>query len=138
MKSNVCAGGFLIKKNKLLFGKRSKKKLWAPGVWDIVGGHSLKHEDAYETLKRETLEEINIVVNKADLIKVMDVFDESDNSYFKYCIYVITDWSGKPVNCSKEHTKIRWFTKKELENIPLALPEYLPLIDGLINDYKNV
>ena len=126
-----------MKKNKFLFGKRSKKKSWAPGMWDIVGGHSLKNEDILETLKRETHEETGITVNNAKLITIMNVFDESDKRFFKYYIYIITDWWGKPVNCSKEHTKIRWFTCKELKQKKIALPEYLILADKLSNTYNR-
>lgn len=123
------AGGFLMKKNKFLFGKRSKHKSWAPCTWDIVGGHSLKDEQPFDTLKRETHEEIGITVLHAKLLTVIDVPDESNGSTFKYYIYMITSWKGKPRNCSHEHTKIRWFTKAQLNKRKLALPDYLPLID---------
>ncbi len=123
------AGGFLMKKNKFLFGKRSKKKKWAPDTWDIVGGHSLKDEDPLDTLKRETNEEIGITVLNAKLLTVMDVMDESINELFQYHIYMITSWKGKPVNCSDEHTKIKWFTRNELDTINVAMPVYLQLVD---------
>ena len=123
------AGGFLMKKNKFLFGKRSKKKKWAPQTWDIVGGHSLKNEDPFDTMKRETYEEIGIVVLNARLLTSIEVMDESKHDFFKYHIYMITSWKGKPANCSDEHTKIKWFTKEELDTVNIAMPVYLQLID---------
>lgn len=139
MKDAICVGGFLVKKHKFLFGKRSKKKTWAPGVWDIVGGHSLKNEHPLYTLQRETYEELGIKVFNAELIKITDVWDESVKEYFKYYIYLVTHYKGKPVNNSKEHEKIKWFTRKELGKVPLAAPEYLELIDNDIagNFRKN-
>ncbi len=133
MKNQVCSGGFLIKKNKFLFGKRSKKKSWAPGVWDIVGGKSLKNEHPFYTLRRETFEEIGVTVLNADLITSVDIMDESIHEYFKYHIYMVTHYKGKPFNCSKEHTKIRWFTREELNEVSIALPEYLVMIDNWIS-----
>lgn len=129
-KKEICVGGFMFKKNRFLFGKRSKKKDWAPGFWDIVGGRSLKNEHPLITLQRETFEETGITVMDAELITTADVFKESNGKVlFKYHIYMVTNFKGKPVNSSKEHTKLKWFTREELDKIPLALPAYLTLID---------
>ncbi len=116
MKRDVCSGAFLVKKNKFLFGKRSKKKSWAPGLWDIVGGRSKKKEDPYQTLQRETYEETGVKIKQAELMTSVNVVEKS-SGFFKYHIYMVTDYKGKPVNCSKEHTKLRWFTKDQLDNV---------------------
>lgn len=115
------AGGFLMKKNKFLFGKRSKKKSWKPRTWDIAGGHSLKDEHPFDTLKREKKEEIGITVLYAKLLAAIDVSDEGNRNTFQYHIYMITSWKGKPANRSKEYSKIRWFTRTELTERKLAL-----------------
>lgn len=126
----VCAGGFLVKKNKFLFGKRSKTKEWAPGLWDIVGGHSLKNEHPMFTLQRETFEETGVRVLNAELVMTADVIgNEEAAPLFKYYIYFITHFKGKAFNKTNEHTKLKWFTREELNDLPLALDEYLPLID---------
>ncbi|MEO6550227.1 MAG: NUDIX hydrolase [Ferruginibacter sp.] len=134
MKKKICAGGFLMKEDKFLFGKRSGTKSWAPGVWDTIGGHAFKNEDVFEALKRESLEEIGIVVHSADLLSVMDVWDKSKNNFFSYYIYMITLWEGEPRNISDEHTEIAWFTRSQLDTISLALQEYPDLIDKWINN----
>ena len=131
MRKIVCAGGFLMDGNKFLFGKRNKKKKWAPGVWDIVGGKSLKNEHPLYTLQRETFEEIAVNVLNAELITTLELNDNQKN-IFTYHIYMITAFTGKPVNCSNEHSKIKWFTPEELNTKSLALPEYLTLIDDWI------
>lgn len=123
-----------MKDNRFLFGKRSKKKTWAPGVWDIVGGHAHKHEDVYEALKRETFEEVGIVVQRAELLVITNVWDESKNNFFEYHIYIITEWRGEPRNCSAEHTEIGWFTLNELNKKSLALPIYIKLIADAMDD----
>jgi 8-oxo-dGTP pyrophosphatase MutT (NUDIX family) len=130
MNNDICAGGFLYKKNRFLFGKRSKKKDWAPGFWDIVGGHSLKNEHSLITLQREIVEETGITVLNAELITTANVFKESNGKIlFKYYIYVVTHFKGKVINHSKEHSQLKWFTREELDKIQLALPAYLTLID---------
>jgi 8-oxo-dGTP pyrophosphatase MutT (NUDIX family) len=133
MEVTACSGGFLVKKNKFLFGKRSSKKGWAPNIWDLVGGRSLKDETPLETLKRETFEEIGVRVLNASLLTSIDVLDENEKEYFKYHIFMITAWKGKASNCSNEHTQICWFTRKKLDSIKLALREYIPLLDGWLN-----
>lgn len=138
MKIPVCAGGFLVKKNKFLFGKRSKKKSWAPKSWDIVGGHSLKNEAPLDTLKRETYEEVGVTVLNAQLLKSIDILDEKKNEYFRYHIYMITAWKGKVSNRTNEHTKIRWFSRDQLNSKKIALQDYLPMLDDWLNGDKSL
>ncbi len=129
-KKEVCSGGFLVRKNKFLFGKRSKDKNWAPGFWDIVGGQSLKNEHPLITLQRETFEETGARVINAELLTTADVFKhDTGEVLFKYHIYMVTNFKGKVENKTKEHIKLKWFTREELDKLQLALPEYLTLID---------
>ncbi|MEJ7678515.1 MAG: hypothetical protein WKG06_11785 [Segetibacter sp.] len=37
---------------------------------------------------------------------------------------------GKPAICNQEHSEIKWFSRSELEAIPLAAHEYLNIIDA--------
>ncbi|MEO7120963.1 MAG: NUDIX domain-containing protein [Ginsengibacter sp.] len=137
MKQVICSGGFLMKNNKFLFGKRSKNKTWAAGMWDIVGGKALKNENPFYTLSREVYEETGVSVLNAELMTTMHIFDESKSGFFIYNIYMITSWQNKPVNCSKEHSELRWLSRKKLGKVNLALPEYLALIDNWMNDVKS-
>ena len=129
MKSQICVGGFVIKNDRFLFGKRSNKKKWAPGVWDIIGGRCLKNEHPLLSLRREAFEEIGVNILNAELVKSLDVVDDSKYGTFTYHIFVVTALDGKPVNCSNEHTKIKWFTRNQLDGVSLALPGYTMLID---------
>lgn len=134
MKPVICAGGFLMKKNKLLLSKRSVKKGWAPGMWDIVGGKALKNENPFYTLAREVYEETGVKVLDALLLTTMHVLDEIESNFFIYHIYMITHWKNKPKNLTKEHSKLRWFTREKLEKLNVALPEYLRFFDKWLND----
>ncbi len=136
MKMEVCVGGFLMKKNKFLFAKRSSKKTWAAKAWDIVGGRLIKGECPLSALKRETFEETGVKVLNAHLLKSVDVLDEKAKKYFRYHIYMITAWKGKPANCSDEHTEIRWLTRKKLGKVNIASKIYLKLLDDWLNGNK--
>ena len=122
------SGGFLVMKNKFLFGKRSRQKTWAPKTWDIIGGHAWPDEEPLQTLKREAKEELDIKVLSAKLLTSINVWDESTQKYFRYHIFMITLWKGEPYNATTEHSKIRWFTREELAKRKLAMPVYLSLI----------
>lgn len=39
------SGGFLVKSNQFLLGKRSDSNATYPGVWDMFGGHIEPEED---------------------------------------------------------------------------------------------
>lgn len=128
----IC-GGFLMKKNKFLFGKRSGKKRWAPKKWDIMGGHLLSDETPLNGLKREAWEETGITVLHARLLTSLTVPDTVKGAVFKYHIYMITSWKGKVRNTSSEHSALRWLTRKQLSRKKIALPVYMDLIDHWLN-----
>ena len=135
-KLKICVGGFIMKDNRFLFGKRSLKKKWAPGMWDIVGGHAKPGEDLFIALKRETYEETGLLIQDAELLTVTDVWDANDKEYFNYHIYMITAWKGIPTNCTYEHTEIAWLSLDELARLPLALPFYPMLMEKWITSQK--
>lgn len=122
MNKTICSGAIIRKNNKFLFGKRVKSKSWAPGCWDFVGGKAKNNETPVEACIRETLEETGICIKSAHLVRRMEVA-ESEGS-FQYYIFLVTKYSGQVKNVSNEHTKLKWFTAKELTNKKLALPEY--------------
>lgn len=131
MKTITCVGGFIPNKKGLyLFGKRSKKKTWAPNLWDIPGGKSLRNENPLLTLRRELMEEVGIEVRDARLIETVEMPDEDENLII-YHIYLVTAYRGKVANLSDEHSELRWFTAKDINSKKLALEGYKELIAGM-------
>ena len=47
------SGGFLIRGNTILLGKRSDYREFYPGLWDVIGGHCEANETPAETLKTD-------------------------------------------------------------------------------------
>jgi 8-oxo-dGTP diphosphatase len=127
MKTKICVGGFLMKKDRILFGKRVSSKSWSPGLWDIPGGQALKNEHPLLALSREFREETGIRILNAELIRTMQANDGDQD--FTYHIYRITHYKGRARNCSKEHSRLRWLTKSEIKNKSMAIGEYVNMID---------
>ena len=106
---------------KILLQQRSAdKKLW-PNLWDITaGGHVLTNELGYQSVIRETEEEIGIKLNKEDLEFIGstssintkgDIINKHYNEYF-------IDHKNidiKDIKLQLEEVQdIKWFTKEEV------------------------
>ncbi|MFT7616010.1 MAG: 8-oxo-dGTP pyrophosphatase MutT (NUDIX family) [Candidatus Woesearchaeota archaeon] len=81
---------FVIKKDDtFLFIKRSMKKKKLPGAWGIPTGTREGTDTLFETAKRESQEELGVVVNPVnEFFKFYnDKFD--DWVYFVLCEYIL-------------------------------------------------
>lgn len=58
------------KERKLFLQKREEKKdIWYPGYWGLFGGKVESGESKGQACKREMLEELNLTIGKAIIIK---------------------------------------------------------------------
>ena len=80
-------------------------------------------------MTREMFEKVGINVLNVELLTSINFIDKSKADSFDYYIYMITDHKGKPVNCSKEDTKVKWFKRKEFNKISTVLPPHFELLD---------
>jgi len=106
---------------KILLQQRSAdKKLW-PNLWDITaGGHVLTNELGYQSVIRETEEEIGIKLNKEDLEFIGstssintkgDIINKHYNEYF----IAHKNIDIKDIKLQLEEVQdIKWFTKEEV------------------------
>ena len=109
--------------NKVLLQQRSaSKKLW-PNLWDITaGGHVLSGEFGYQTVIRETKEEIGIDISKADLefiggIRSENISGDIINRHFNEFYIVHKDVDIKDIVLQEDEVQdIKWFTKEEVIN----------------------
>ena len=121
----MIVGGLLVKHGTLLLGKRSPQRALAPNVWDVLGGHVEPGESAEAALVRELDEELGIKATHMTLLEVLDDPHPFDGVFW---LYLVETWEGDPHNrCPEEHTEIRWFSLKEIEQIPLAHPAYITI-----------
>lgn len=108
----------------MLLGKRSIAKRWAPGAWDLPGGHIEAGEDPGAALIREMREELGIRVTRFEQMFVVE-------QGFVMHGFVVHRWAGEITNAApEEHDELRFFAPDELRGLHLAHPEYPMLLAG--------
>lgn len=87
------SGGFLVKSNQFLLGKRSDSKAIYPSVWDMFGGNIEPEEEPAEALKRKFTEELGINLT---CFHLFDIIEHDDTKYGNALLYIyfITQWEG--------------------------------------------
>lgn len=114
---------FIISKDNkkvLLQQRSSRKKLW-PNLWDITaGGHVLSGELGYQSVIRETKEEVGIDLEKKDLEFIGATVSENVkgdiiNRHFNEYFIAHSDINLDDIILQEEEVQdIRWFDKEEI------------------------
>lgn len=108
------------KKEVLLQQRSANKKMW-PNLWDITaGGHVLEGEFGYQSVIRETKEEIGLEIKQNDLLYIGstisknvkgDIIDNHFNDYF----IVNQEVDVTALELQEEEVQdIKWFDKDEV------------------------
>lgn len=92
----------------VLMLKRSDYVEKYAGEWDLPGGHLRVGEDIEAGMRREVKEETNLDVQNCKFVTKID------NLSFYYCMY--PEGENAKIQLSHEHTKFKFFTKKELNS----------------------
>lgn len=107
-------------KKVLLQQRSSTKKLW-PNLWDITaGGHVLSNELGYQSVIRETKEEIGIELDKESLEFIGATTSENIkgdiiNRHFNEYYIVHSDIDLEDIVLQEEEVQdIKWFDKEEI------------------------
>lgn len=108
-------------KKQVLLQKRSEnKKLW-PNTWDITaGGHVHTGEFGFETIIRESKEELGIDLNKKDITFIGSTIstnkkDDIINNHFNEYYIANKDIDEKNLNLqSEEVSEVKWVDKEEI------------------------
>ena len=103
-------------KGEILLQQRSFNKTKNPGKWSRTGGHVDSGETPIDAVKRETYEEIGLLIDTDNLAN-MEVY-KSDNdieNYFTYGYIYYTDKKENEFILQKEEVnKVKYFTIEEL------------------------
>ncbi len=100
-------------KGHILMQQRSKSKVKNPGKWDVsAAGHVSSGQTSIEAAIRETLEELNIKVNKEELYYILTYKDKDYIDNQIYDCYIV-----KKEKIELENIKIQ---ESELEQVKLC------------------
>jgi len=101
-----CVGALLVRKDRILLGRRSDDCDWLAGAWDVFGGHVEAGESGEQAIARELAEELGIVVLVRDLF-YLDCLEGPAPEPWRLRLYRVARWSGEPANLA-EHAQLRW------------------------------
>ncbi len=121
--------GVLLRQGEVLLARRSPTRKAYAGRWSFPGGHVETGENLEQALHRELDEEVGIApVNYRCVAQMVDP-SSSDTVYH---MFAITEWTGQPSICDREHTELRWFTlSAAMSIVDLALEDYRPMFAEL-------
>ena len=119
------AVNFIINnKKEILLQKRCATKDIDPNLWDVsVGGHCDKDEFSFETVIRETYEELGLSLKKEDLLFIGSfkgeiIKDDVHDSMFIDCFVTFKDINIKDINIQKEElSEIRYISLAKLKDL---------------------
>jgi len=121
------AAAVLRSGDKVLLCHRRADRTWFPDVWDLPGGHVGLEESPREALSRELREELGVDVLLPDGASP-EILEEDG---VEFHLWVVSEWDGEVRNAAgEEHDVIGWFTRSEVEELPLASELYLDLLFG--------
>ena len=127
-----CSCALLVRKGRLLLGRRSPAKRFYPGVWDLIGGHARPGETPEAALLREVEEEIGSIPTEFSLVLTVPEPNPDTHGPGVYHVFLVRRWSGRePYLRNAEHVELEWFTPREARGLNLADPFYLELFGML-------
>jgi 8-oxo-dGTP diphosphatase len=117
--------GMLVRDGHVLLCHRSADRTWYPDVWDFPGGHVEAGEGYTSALVRELREELGIAIAEPSMPEIARLVSDE----FDMRIWVVTEWTGVPVNASPdEHDHVAWKTPDAIAGLSLADDSYPSLI----------
>ena len=107
-------------KDQVLLQRRSpNKKLW-PNMWDVTaGGHVLTGEFGFQTIIRETKEELGIELNKNEITflgssRSSNVKGDIVNNHFNEYYIANKDIDETKLKLQEEVSEVKWIDKNEI------------------------
>ena len=103
----------IVKDEKILLA--TKKRGFGKGKFNGVGGKRQAGETIFETMMRETMEEIGVKPLNAELVGIINfkLFIDGESANEKMHIYLATDYEG--ILTESDEMKPEWF---DVNNIP--------------------
>jgi len=123
----VAACALIDADGRVLVAERPPGKAMA-GLWEFPGGKIEAGETPEETLIRELLEELGIVVREACLAPLTFASHAYADFHLLMPLYVCLRWEGQVT--ARHHTRLAWVRPNRLRDYPMP-PADAPLIAHL-------
>lgn len=130
MKHYDVVAAIIIHENKILCVQRSESKFdYISKKYEFPGGKVELGETNEEALKREVMEELNMVVN------VKDIFLTVDHQYpdFKITMHSYLCNSANKSLTLTEHIDFKWLSDSGLDDLDWAAAD-IPIVNKLMNN----
>lgn len=129
----VAVGVLINSEGAVLLGQRPEGKPYA-GYWEFPGGKIESGETLFEALKRELSEEIDVVIDDAEEIMVIE--HDYPHAYVRLHICVVKSWRGQPRGL--ENQSLGWLSCDAIGQIEATefnpiLPATVPILEKLKN-----
>ncbi len=129
----VAVGVLINTAGAVLLGQRPEGKPYA-GYWEFPGGKIEAGETLFEALKRELLEEIDVVIDDAQEIMVIE--HDYPHAYVRLHICVVKSWQGQVRGL--ENQSLAWLERDDIDRIEVTqfnpiLPATVPILERLKN-----
>ncbi len=118
MKQQVITASVFIKKgNQVLLVKRSDTETFAPGHWELPGGHVEYDETVHDALRREANEETGLDVDIKNIFYEFTYTIPEEEKHYIELIYlgILKKEDQKITLNPDEHSEYRWVGKEEFE-----------------------
>ena len=132
----LCIHAYIVTRdNKYIIQRRSMKKKYFPGIWDITCGAADSGEDSYTAALREVKEELGLNLEKCEyrLVGNNIYFDCLNDVYFFYTDYTVEDCVLDP----EEVMDVKAIEGDELISLindsPFKNDKYCQMIKNAIN-----
>ena len=100
-----CVGALLVRRGRVLLGRRADDREWLPGAWDLFGGHLGAGETPVAALRRELREELGVAAGVPRPVGML----ASAVAGWRLRVYALHAWRGTPRNLQPhEHAELRW------------------------------
>lgn len=123
----VAACALIDADGRVLIAERPAGKAMA-GLWEFPGGKVEDGETPEQTLIRELLEELGIVVREACLAPLTFASHAYPDFHLLMPLYVCRRWEGHVV--ARHHARLAWVRPNKLKDYPMP-PADAPLIPHL-------
>lgn len=106
-----CVGALLVRKGRILLGRRRDDCDWLAGAWDVFGGHVEAGESGEQAITRELAEELGIAPRG---LFYLDLIEGAAPEPWRLRLYLVLGWNGTPALLA-EHAELRWCALEEAQ-----------------------